>query len=104
MTTLDARRKQLLDRLKELDSRLHEIEGELLSHDSTDWEELATERETDEVLEAMGTTGQSEIARIRAALGRMRDGTYGICAKCGEDISDARLDVLPETPLCKSCA
>jgi RNA polymerase-binding transcription factor DksA len=45
-----------------------------------------------------------EIARIRAALDRIRAGSYGICTVCGEQISTDRLDVLPETPMCKVCA
>jgi hypothetical protein len=62
MTDLAQRRKELEDRLKALDSRLHEIEEELDSHQSKDWEELATEREGDEVLERLGVSGQEEIA------------------------------------------
>ena len=103
-TRQDLYKERLLERLRELDARIHEIESELVSHHDSDWEEMAVEREPDEVLEAMGSSGQDEIARIRAALGRMRDGTYGVCVKCGGQISEARLDVLPETPFCKACA
>lgn len=97
-------KKAILARLAELDTRLHRIESELDEPKSKDWEELAVEREGDEVLEQLGQGGQDEIARIRAALQRMRDGEYGICARCGEDISVERLKVLPETPLCRTCA
>ncbi|MGP1355336.1 MAG: TraR/DksA family transcriptional regulator, partial [Roseicyclus sp.] len=45
------RRQQLEDRLAALTERLQEIEEELDSHQSKDWEELAVEREGDEVLE-----------------------------------------------------
>jgi RNA polymerase-binding transcription factor DksA len=65
---------------------------------------MAIERESDEVLERLGQSGQGEIVRIRAALKRLREGKYGICARCGDDISEARLDVLPDAPLCKTCA
>lgn len=104
MTSIDKRRAQLLARLSELDERLHDIESELDAHQSKDWEELATEREDEEVLEGLGTAGQEEITRIRAALKRIRQGEYGFCAKCGAEISAARLDVLPDTPFCKECA
>jgi len=104
MTLINQRRTQLLSRLAELDERLHDIEAELDTHQSKDWEELATEREDDEVLEGLGVAGQEEIRRIRAALKRIREDEYGFCAKCGETISEARLDVLPDTPFCKSCA
>ena len=104
MTTTLQRRATMMARLEELDQRLHEIEDELDSHNSKDWEELAVEREEDEVLEQMGTSGQAEIAMIHAALKRMDAGEYGICVQCGGEISAERLDVLPYTPLCRTCA
>ncbi|MDT8328707.1 MAG: TraR/DksA C4-type zinc finger protein [Roseovarius sp.] len=97
-------RAALMARLGELDTRLHAIEGALDSPKSKDWDEMATEREDDEVLEHLGQSGQDEIARIRAALGRIRDRSYGICTACGEQIAPERLDILPETPLCRICA
>jgi RNA polymerase-binding transcription factor DksA len=91
-------------RMAELDARLHTIEDELDSHQSKDWEELAVEREEDEVLEGIGTSGLAEIERIRAALSRIAEGEYGVCVRCGEEISAERLDVLPATPFCRNCA
>ena len=104
MTSIDQRKAQLLNRLAELDERLHEIEAELDTHQSKDWSELAAEREDDEVLEGLGVAGKEEIISIQAALQRMREDEYGYCTKCGEEISEARLDVLPATPFCKTCA
>jgi RNA polymerase-binding transcription factor DksA len=104
MTDLAARRDQLLKRLADLEARLQGIEEELDSHQSKDWEDSATEREDEEVLERLGVTGQQEIAQIKAALDRMDQGEYGFCVKCGNEISSARLDLLPYTPFCKSCA
>lgn len=104
MTGLNTRKTTLLARLSELDTRLHAIESELDVPVSKDWEESAVEREDDEVLEALGQSGQEEIARIRAALKRIRDGDYGSCARCGDEIASARLDVVPDAPLCTTCA
>jgi RNA polymerase-binding transcription factor DksA len=98
-------RKALLEaRLIELGERLEAIDDELLAHNDPDWEELAVAREGDEVLEATGNAGLSEIAQIRSALARIADGTYGICSRCGEEIAPARLDAIPWTPFCRSCA
>lgn len=104
MTELATRRAQLEERLAFLDARVHEIDAELDSHQTKDWEDLATEREGDEALERLATSGQSEMAKIRAALARMDAGTYGICVQCGAEISDERLDLLPFTPFCRNCA
>ncbi|GKY89489.1 TraR/DksA family transcriptional regulator [Sinisalibacter aestuarii] len=91
-------------RLAELKARLQEIDETLDSHQSRDWEELATEREGDEVLESMGTSGKAEIAKIQAALVRMDEGEFGFCVSCGDEISQERLDVVPYTPFCRNCA
>jgi RNA polymerase-binding transcription factor DksA len=104
MIDLAIRRDSLVKRLASLDEKLHQIEEELESHQSKDWEEMATEREGDEVLEGMGVSGQHEIRMIKAALQRMDEGEYGTCMKCGDDISEDRLDVLPWTPFCRKCA
>ncbi len=101
---ISARKATLEQRLKELGARIEAIEEELEAHHNPDWEDLATEREGDEVLEVTGQVGLAEIARIRAALNRIAEGTYGTCARCGEPIEEARLDALPWTPLCRNCA
>lgn len=104
MASLQGRKRQLLERMAELDTRLHGIEDELDAHQSKDWGELAVEREEDEVLEGIGSSGLAEVKQIRAALARIEDGSYGICARCGDEISTDRLDLLPATPFCRNCA
>lgn len=104
MIPISNRKAQLEARLADLTARLSEIEQELESHQTQDWEDLATERASDEVLEGMGISGQQEIRMIEAALRRVDAGEYGICTKCGVDIAQERLDVLPYTPFCRACA
>ena len=62
------------------------------------------ERESDEVLEDLGLSAQHEMRMIDAALRRVEDGEYGYCVKCGAQIAEERLDVLPATPFCRDCA
>ncbi|MCI2394010.1 TraR/DksA C4-type zinc finger protein [Aliiroseovarius sediminis] len=104
MVDVSKYKKMLKTRLNELKARLDEIEEELESHNSKDWEELAVEREEDEVLEGLGTSGQDEIIRINAALARVDEGEFGFCVTCGDEISSERLDVVPHTPFCRDCA
>lgn len=104
MVSVGERKVWLEARLADLKGRLAGIEAELDSHNAADWEELATEREGDEVLERMGTSGQQEIRMIEAALHRIDEGEYGFCAKCGAEIGEERLDVVPFTPFCRTCA
>ncbi len=43
------------------------------------------------------------INKIREALERIDEGTFGICEVCGDEISEARLKVRPVTTLCIDC-
>lgn len=98
------RKSTLKARLAALQGRIEGIEAELEAPHAQDWDDQAAEREGDEVLEGMGISGQAEIRRISAALARIEAGTYGTCAQCGQQISEERLDAVPEAPLCRDCA
>lgn len=104
MVDVNKYKAKLQARLAYLDGRLDNIEDRLDEQPNQDWDENAAEHEEDEVLEDLGNMGLDEIRGINAALERVKAGTYGECAKCGVDISNARLDVVPQTPFCKDCA
>ena len=44
-----------------------------------------------------------ELRRIEAALERLRDGSFGICAACDKPIPAKRLDARPEAERCVPC-
>ena len=44
-----------------------------------------------------------QLATIRAALERVKAGTYGLCVECGIAIPPERLEFVPEAPFCVSC-
>ncbi|MBN1828188.1 MAG: RNA polymerase-binding protein DksA [Deltaproteobacteria bacterium] len=43
------------------------------------------------------------IAKMREALQRIEDGTFGICEICGKDVSTKRLMARPVTTFCIEC-
>jgi RNA polymerase-binding transcription factor DksA len=47
---------------------------------------------------------QQTLAEIGEALDRVRQGTFGACEECGEEILRARLQELPYTRYCVACA
>lgn len=104
MKSTDERKAQLEARKDFLQGRIAGIGAELDSHDAKDWEEMATEREGDEVLEDLGQSARTELRMIDAALARIEEGEYGYCTICGDEISADRLDLLPATPFCANCA
>jgi RNA polymerase-binding protein DksA len=58
------------------------------------------DREIDYTLE-----GNSEqvLRQIDESLKRIDEGTYGICERCGREISEERLEAIPWTTLCIDC-
>jgi DnaK suppressor protein len=46
---------------------------------------------------------ERKLDSIEYALRQAREGTYGICDRCGETIDPARLEAVPETTLCVKC-
>jgi RNA polymerase-binding transcription factor DksA len=45
----------------------------------------------------------TELADVDRALARMRDGGYGVCVDCGEEIAAARLAAYPTAMRCIEC-
>ena len=96
-------RATLASRISELEQRAERIEAELTQPMSADSEEQASEKEDDDALAAEDRIVVSEIAALRAAIGRIDAGHYGKCNACGEEISAARLAAMPEATLCTDC-
>lgn len=63
----------------------------------------AAELESMEVDSSVAESEQLLAEKIRAALKRIENGTYGICQSCGEEIPAARLDAKPSVSLCVTC-
>ena len=101
---LEERRRSLEQRLSELVTRVGRMESTLRDPGSKDWQERATELENDEVLERLSEAERREMHEIRAALARIRDGSYAVCARCGGEIAARRLEALPYTSCCVGCA
>lgn len=94
---LEARRRELLEEIRE-------IEAQLRSETNPDDDDRAIEREADEALEEKERLNHLEVQQIDAALKRIEEGEYGYCVKCGDEIAEERLDLLPQTPFCARCA
>lgn len=55
------------------------------------------------MLEAVGTKDLNRLKLIDSALARIEQGRYGLCAKCGKKIPQARLEAIPYALLCIEC-
>jgi len=46
---------------------------------------------------------RSLLLSLRAALGRIEKGSYGVCERCGEEIAAGRLTAYPSATVCIEC-
>jgi DnaK suppressor protein len=104
MTTSDLNlyRNVLEARQAELTQLVRNRDGIVIekSPDSLDEVQHATERE----LAIRSLDRDSSLLRnVRAALRRNKEGNFGVCLNCEEDINPKRLAAVPWTPFCIHC-
>lgn len=97
-------RTQLDERKAELSERIARIKADIARGLDPDSKEQATQLENQEVLDALANEATEELAKVNAALQRIQNGTYGICAACGKSIDSRRLAVRPYSSKCINCA
>jgi len=52
----------------------------------------------------VGRSLEGTLERVTRALEKLDEGTYGVCDVCGRDIPGARLEAMPDSVLCVTCA
>ena len=103
----------LKNQLVELEKDLVSFKSETETGSRNSGTEISETRSTDEMAQSlvgleidltMQRKLEDEIAEIKEALQRMKQGTSGKCAECGQEIEQARLKVLPVALLCLDCS
>ncbi len=51
----------------------------------------------------MMETEREKIRKLNDAMRRLHEGNFGFCEMCGENIPDARLQIIPYATLCIEC-
>lgn len=95
--------KDLLSRKKKIQSEDPFADVSRLD-DNADLGSEAVEQFGHEQAKALGEETEGALSRVRAAMKRVEDGTYGKCVSCGEMIDTDRLGIDPTAELCMKCA
>jgi len=101
-----AKRQTLLEELenlrKESASTIKDSTGELSSY-TYHMADLGTDAQEREKKFHLASKSGRLLYHIDEALRRIKDGAYGKCSTCGEDISTARLEAVPHARMCIAC-
>ena len=96
-------KKRLLAREAELNDETARFESDARESRTGDVEDPIDRVTSDEIQAASfqeSTITAQMLNQVRAALDRIKDGTYGTCIDCGRPIEPARLEAVPWTPYC----
>ena len=100
------------------ETRLHELRDEMTSRINAinkdvrhreapvekDFAEQVTQGENDDVLNALDNEAKAIVQQVDYALLGIKEGTYGVCKRCGNPIAEKRLEAVPYVTLCIKCA
>jgi DnaK suppressor protein len=103
LTELHSQRDKLVKLIEDAEHDLAGLmrdAGDGAGHDQADMG--ATSFERDHELTVVNNE-RDMLAQVDRALGRIHDGTYGVCESCGQPIGKMRLMAFPRATLCLSC-
>ena len=97
---LEQQKQELLARAAKVRADITRSSGPL----DKDFAEQVVQMENDAVLAGIGEAPAAELAQINRALAQMDAGNYGTCSRCGQPIGERRLQALPYSDRCITCA
>ena len=103
---VEAFKKRLEDRQRELRSNVSRNEQDGRSADLDTAQDIADRASSSyqkEFLFHPSTSDRQLLQMVEGALSRIREGTFGECISCGNEINIKRLEAVPWTRYCIEC-
>lgn len=97
-TLLDMREKLIPEPSEGLNSR-----GLMVGAESGDELDLASDQQDRELSLLLSNRDRKKLLAINEALEKIKEGNYGVCQECGEQIGAGRLKVMPLANYCVDC-
>jgi DnaK suppressor protein len=98
---LERRRDAVLQATRRAEA---ELDGLRSAERGQEFEEEAQAEQGAADLDRLNEAERLELRRIEAALQRLAEGRWGLCAECGRAIEPKRLEALPWAIRCAGCA
>jgi DnaK suppressor protein len=104
VSNLEAIKERLLKRKQELEQVLAQIYREQVTDTAVpDTGDQAFSSTIEDLRISLHNNELEEYTMIMKALERIEHGTYGICAECGNPVSEKRLLLFPNATRCLGC-
>jgi DnaK suppressor protein len=97
--SLESRRADILRMLTRVEKEGRSLPGDY----PQDLGDRSVANLTKELLFQHGTQQRTLLRQIEVALERIREGTFGECISCGQQIAVKRLNAMPFTSYCRDC-
>jgi RNA polymerase-binding transcription factor len=100
---LSSERERLRTELNMAEEELHDLmrdAGDGAGNDQADVGSASFERDHEM---SLANNARLMLAQTEHALGRIDDGSYGVCESCGQPVGKMRLMAFPRATLCLSC-
>tara|TARA_R110001599_G_C12242082_1_gene658897 strand:+ start:41 stop:349 length:309 start_codon:yes stop_codon:yes gene_type:complete len=98
-------KEKLISLKTELSARVEKIDTDLSDRKTSHkFSEQSVDQQNDGVLYSLKSEAEEELEQIENALLKIERNLYGKCETCHSEISNERLEALPFTTFCKSCA
>ena len=94
-------KKTLFDSLAD---QIEDMKNLVKTVESGDEADVAADVIDRQLLTSIGTQDAIRLQQIENALDRINQDKYGRCIKCGKEIPEERLEVLPYALMCIQCA
>lgn len=102
---------------EELKKKLLDLRGDLMNdvtHNSESTKQMGSDGVQDigdvsantynrQILLSLNDGQRAQLTDIDDALDRIKDGEYGVCTECGDEIAFKRLEVRPQAKYCIDC-
>jgi DnaK suppressor protein len=102
MNQVQGFRKVLTARVVELERVTRQRDGIAIERSADPLEEVQSASERTLTVVNLDRN-YSQLRDVRAALGRIEDGSFGICERCDEDVHPKRLAAVPWASFCIHC-
>ncbi|HVI43187.1 MAG TPA: TraR/DksA family transcriptional regulator [Anaerovoracaceae bacterium] len=96
-------KKLFLDRQQSIINATLSRDNEVIDVEGGDEIDLVQGAMLKSMADKLSMRDKENLAKVRDALQRIENGTFGSCEECGEPIPEKRLTVLPDCRACIAC-